>query len=144
MSSKLLTSSAKALPGRYRVRPSQGEGDFRHRYPPSWRVARNERGGFDSRAEDASASDALLVLAATASQMMQEKFRYLLPPLGNENGDPTRFSVLVVATKTGVLAIGCLTTRRKESDSVSIAAIFPFLLILVVGWLMYSMKGWSR
>jgi len=81
-------------------------------------------------------ADAYLVLASLASRMMQEAYAsYLLPFSGDNNSDETHFLVLIVATWTAILAVGCLSSRRTSSQGNHSAAVVWFFLVLAVPWL---------
>lgn len=53
--------------------------------------------------------DAYLVLASIATKMMKSQYTYYLPPFGSEAGhELSRGMVLLVATWTAVLSLGCI------------------------------------
>jgi hypothetical protein len=81
-------------------------------------------------------ADAYLVLASLASRMMQEAYAsYLLPFSGDKNSDEPHFMVLIIATWTAVLAMGCLSSRRRSSEDNYSAAVVWIVLVLAIPWL---------
>jgi hypothetical protein len=81
-------------------------------------------------------ADAYLVLASLASRMMQEAYAsYLLPFSGDKNSDETHLTVLIIATWTSVLAVGCLWSRRRSSNDNYSAAVVWIVLVLTIPWL---------
>ena len=82
--------------------------------------------------------DAYLVLASIAIRMMKTQYRHYLPPFDSEGDvEPSRFIVLVVATWTAFLAIGCLKSANVKSEGAAAAGIVPFILLLIIVWLVY-------
>jgi hypothetical protein len=81
-------------------------------------------------------ADAYLVLASLASRMMKEPYAsYLLPFSGDKNSDAIHLMILIIATWTAVLAVGCLSSRRGSSnDNYSVAVVW-IVLVLAIPWL---------
>ena len=79
--------------------------------------------------------DAYLVLASIAARMMKAEYLAYLPPFGAV--EPSRFVVLLVATWTAVLAIGCLSANDAPSGRRSAPGVLWFVLVLAVAWLVY-------
>ena len=81
-------------------------------------------------------ADTYLVLASLASRMMKEAYAsYLLPFSGDKNSDETHLTVLTIATWTAVLAVGCLSSRRRSSNDNYSAAVVWIVLVLAIPWL---------
>lgn len=81
-------------------------------------------------------ADAYLVLASLASRMMRNAYTsYLLPFSTDKNSDGTHLMVLIIATSTAVLAVGCLSSRRRSSNDNYAAAVVWIVLVLAVPWL---------
>ena len=79
-------------------------------------------------------ADAYLVLASLATKMMNRAYAsYLLPFGGGNNAGETHFWALIVATWTGTLAVGCLSSRDPSSRGKHGAAIVWFLLVIALG-----------
>ena len=82
-------------------------------------------------------ADAYLVLASLASRMMKNaSASYLLPFNGGKNSEETHLMVLIIATWTAVLAVGCLSPRRRSSNDNYAAAVVWVVLVLAVPWLL--------
>lgn len=82
--------------------------------------------------------DVYLVLASIAAQMMEAQYRAYLPPFGSADfEEPSRFIVLLVATWTAVLAMGCLKANDAQSVTGSAPGVHWFVLVLAVVWLVY-------
>ena len=82
--------------------------------------------------------DAYLILASIAAPMMEAQYRAYLPPFGSaEFGQPSRFVVLLVATWTAVLAMGCLRANDVQSVRGSAPGVLWFVLVLAIVWLVY-------
>lgn len=80
--------------------------------------------------------DAYLVLASIATRMMKAEYTQFLPPFGPGSGpEPSRILVLIIATWTSVLAVGCLNQSRKQSDSTP-GSVW-FIVVLAIAWLSY-------
>ena len=78
--------------------------------------------------------DAYLVLASIASGMMKSEYRMNLPLFGEGSVlASSRLMVLMIATWTALLAIGCLR-GTSTSEGTNVMAIAPFVLILALGW----------
>lgn len=81
-------------------------------------------------------ADTYLVLASLASRMMKEAYAsYLLPFSGDKNSDETHLMILIIATWTAVLAVGCLSSRRRSSNDNYSAAVVWIVLVLAIPWL---------
>ena len=81
-------------------------------------------------------ADTYLVLASLASRMMKEAYSsYLLPFSGDRNPDKTDLMVLIIATWTAVLVVGCLSSRRRSSNDNYSAAVVWIVLVLAIPWL---------
>ncbi len=92
--------------------------------------------------------DAYLVLAAQASVMLQNDLGAKLLPFGDAaTAEETRFWVLIVTTWTAVLAVGCLTSRRRSAGWTPWSGVMFFALVLAVPWLFLLfdlvMKLWT-
>ena len=86
--------------------------------------------------------DAFLVLASIATKMMKREYSGYLLPFGSEGSEPSRFLVLLIASWTGILAIGCIRSRKTSSDG---AGTLWFVLILAIVWLAYLMPAlWNK
>lgn len=82
--------------------------------------------------------DAYLVLASVASKMMKSQYLGYLPPFGSMGGaQPSNVMVLLIATWTATLAIGCLRTSRSQSNQAPASGSLWFGLVLVIVWLVY-------
>ena len=76
--------------------------------------------------------DAYLALAAVATRVDVRD----LPPFGSEPvTDCTRLVVLLVATWTAILAVGCLGTGTGRSERTQTPVVFWFVLVLGLVWL---------
>ena len=85
-------------------------------------------------------ADAYLVLASLASKMMQNvSASYLLPFHSEENPGETHVIVLVVATWTSVLAVGCLSSRQRDSHDNWLAGVVWIGVVLAIPWLFVLM-----
>ena len=82
--------------------------------------------------------DVYLVLASIAARMMKAQYRGYLPPFGSEAGaEPTRFMVLLVATWTAILAIGCLRANHAQPEGTRASGTLWFVAVLALVWLVY-------
>jgi hypothetical protein len=82
--------------------------------------------------------DVYLVLASVAAKMMKAEYSRYLPPFGSEGGaEPTRFMVLLVATWTAILAIGCLRANDAPSEETRAPGTLWFVAVLALVWLVY-------
>ena len=80
--------------------------------------------------------DAYLALALTATRMMKRGYTSHLPPFGSEGvSEGTRFLVLLIATWTAVLAIGCLRANSAQAESPHAPGTVWFVLVLAIVWL---------
>lgn len=80
--------------------------------------------------------DAYLVLASIATQMMKAEYTRFLPPYGSDSGsEPSRILVLIVATWTAILAVGCLNQSRPQANS-SPGSLW-FIVVLAIAWMSY-------
>lgn len=79
--------------------------------------------------------DAYLALASIATRMMPRDFQHYLPPFGDGASEGFRTLVLLVATWTSVLALGCLHAARSETNNPHAAGVVWFLLLIVLIWL---------
>lgn len=80
--------------------------------------------------------DAYLALASVAIRMMKREYSsYLLPFRTGEVSGEQRFLVLIIATWTAALAIGCLRLHVAQKSNHTMPGIFWFILILSVVWL---------
>jgi len=84
-------------------------------------------------------ADAYLVLASIATRMMQAEYSHLLPPFGsfNQGNELSRVIVLVIATWTAILAMGCLAAARHKSKDAPAPGSLWFVVVLVLAWLSY-------
>lgn len=81
---------------------------------------------------------AYLVLASVASKMMKSQYLGYLPPFGSMGGaEPSNFMVLLIATWTAILAMGCLRVNRSPTDQAPAPGSLWFGLVLVIVWLVY-------
>lgn len=81
--------------------------------------------------------DAYLVLTSIAAKMMQPQYGHLLPPFGWEGvGVPSHFTVLFIATWTGILAMGCLA-RNTTPEKADAPGKLWFVLVLATVWLVH-------
>jgi len=84
------------------------------------------------------AVDAYLVLASIATRTMKAEYSRFLPPFGADDGtEPARLTVLLIATWTAILAIGCLNAGRARSDNGSAPGSLWFILVLGIVWCAY-------
>ena len=84
--------------------------------------------------------DAYLVLASIATRMMKAEYTHFLPPFGSDNGtQPSRVLVLIMATWTAILAVGCLNQSRPESNSAP--GSLWFIVVLAIAWMSYLMPA---
>lgn len=84
--------------------------------------------------------DIYLVLASTAAKMMNSQYRSYLPPFGSDGAaEPSRFMVLLLATWTAILALGCLRANNLRSETGAAPGTLWFVLVLATVWLVYSM-----
>ena len=80
-------------------------------------------------------ADAYLVLASLASRVMNNaSASYLLPFRGGKHSDESHVMVLIIATWTAVLAVGCLSSRRTSSKDNYAAVVVWVVLVLAVPW----------
>lgn len=80
--------------------------------------------------------DVYLVLAPLAARMMKGKYSSWLPLFGEHGSlEMQSFPALVVATWTGILAIGCLKTQSLQSDNSHVPSTSWFVLVLSIIWL---------
>ena len=80
-------------------------------------------------------ADAYLALASIATRMMRPEYQRYLPPFGGGASEGSRILVLLVATWTAVLALGCLRTGRAEAKDSHASGVLWFVLVLVLIWL---------
>jgi len=84
------------------------------------------------------AVDVYLVLASIANRMMKAEYSHLLPPFGSGGGgEPSRVIVLLIATWTAILAMGCLAAARPKSKDAPAPGSLWFVVVLVLAWLSY-------
>jgi hypothetical protein len=82
--------------------------------------------------------DAYLVLASIATKMMKAEYSgYLMPFGAGGAAEPSRFMVLLVATWTAVLAMGCLGANYSQSERTRAAGTLWFVAVLAIVWLVY-------
>lgn len=79
--------------------------------------------------------DAYLVLASIATKMMKREYSGYLLPFGSEGDAPSRFIVLLIATWTAILAIGCIRSSNTKSEKSSAPGILWFVVVLAIVWL---------
>lgn len=80
--------------------------------------------------------DAYLVLASLAARMMQAQYRTYLSPFGSDGvSNPQHIPVLMIATWTAVLAIGCLKTQSSQTDNTGTPGTVWFIVVLSTVWL---------
>ncbi len=80
--------------------------------------------------------DTYLVLTSIASRMMNAEYREHLPLFGPESDlASSPFMVLIIATWTALLAIGCIRADRKTPEDSNTPALIPFVLILGLVWI---------
>ena len=76
--------------------------------------------------------DAYLALASIATRVGVRH----LPPFGSERvSDSSRLLVIVVATWTAVLVVGCFRARSIQPESPHAPGILWFLIVLAAAWL---------
>lgn len=89
--------------------------------------------------------DVYLVLASLAARMMKEEYSSWLPLVGsNGNSETHSFAVLVVATWTAILAIGCLRIQNLQTDNAHTPSTVWFILVLSIIWLINIVPMLSR
>jgi len=81
--------------------------------------------------------DAYLVLASIATKMMKREYSSYLLPFGSEGDAPSRLTVLLIATWTAILAIGCIRSNSTQSNKSSAPGTLWFVLVLAIVWLAY-------
>ena len=82
-------------------------------------------------------ADAYLALAWVATRMMHREYHRYLPPFGIDGvSEGSGLLVLIVATWTAVLALGCLRAGRTERDESHAPGALWFVLVLAVVWIM--------
>jgi hypothetical protein len=80
--------------------------------------------------------DAYLALASVASKATPREGHRYLPPFGWVGAsEASRFLVLVVATWTAILALGCLRAGGEQREGPHSAAVLWFVVVLAVVWL---------
>jgi hypothetical protein len=80
--------------------------------------------------------DAYLALAAVATRATPREVHRYLPPFGLVGeSEASRFLVLLVATWTAILALGCLRASDEHRERPHAAAVLWFVLVLAVVWL---------
>jgi hypothetical protein len=80
--------------------------------------------------------DAYLALAAVATKATPREGHRYLPPFGFVGAsEASRFLVLVVATWTAILALGCFRAGGEQRERPHSAAVLWFVLVLAVVWL---------
>ena len=80
-------------------------------------------------------ADAYLALASVATRAMHPEYQRYLPPFGDAVSEGSRILVLLVATWTAVLALGCLRAGRTEAERSHAPGVLWFVLVLAVIWL---------
>lgn len=81
-------------------------------------------------------ADTYLVLASLAGKMMKATYTaHLLPFIGDKDPDETHLMVLIIATWTAALAVGCLSSRRRSSNDNYPAALAWIVPVLAIPWL---------
>jgi hypothetical protein len=82
--------------------------------------------------------DAYLALASVATKAIPREGHCYLPPFGFVvASEASRFLVLLVATWTAILALGCLSVSGDQRERPHSAAVLWFVLVLVVVWLFF-------
>ena len=82
--------------------------------------------------------DAYLALAALATKAMPREGHWYLPPFGFVvASEASRFLVLLIATWTAILALGCLSVSGDQRERPHSAAVLWFVLVLAVVWLFF-------
>ena len=80
--------------------------------------------------------DAYLALASVATKATPREGHRYLPPFGFVGAsEASRFLVLLVATWTAILALGCLSVSGEQRERPHAAAVLWFVLVLAVVWL---------
>lgn len=80
--------------------------------------------------------DAYLALASVATKATPREGHRYLPPFGFvDASDTSRFLVVLVATWTAILALGCLSACGEQRERHHSAAVLWFVLVLAVVWL---------
>jgi hypothetical protein len=80
--------------------------------------------------------DAYLALASVATRATPREGHRYLPPFGWVGAsDASRFLVVVVATWTAILALGCLRASGEQRERPHSAAVLWFVVVLAVVWL---------
>ena len=79
--------------------------------------------------------DVYLVLASIATRMMNSQYTGYLPPFGPDGAQTSRFMVLLIATWTAILALGCI--RSNNPKSAGAPGTIWFVLVLAIVWLGY-------
>lgn len=83
--------------------------------------------------------DAYLALASVAIRMMNREYSsYLLPFGTGKFSGEQRFLVLIIATWTAALALGCLKLHGAQKSNHTMPGIIWFILILSVVWLIHG------
>jgi hypothetical protein len=81
--------------------------------------------------------DAYLALASVATKAIPREGHRYLPPFGLVGvSEASRFLVLLVATWTAILALGCLRASGEQRERPHAAAVLWFVLVLAVSWLL--------
>lgn len=84
------------------------------------------------------AVDAYLVLASIATRMMKAEYSRFVPPFGaHTGGEPSRVMVLLIATWTAILAMGCLRANNEQAGKTRSAGTIWFVLVLAIVWLVF-------
>ncbi len=82
--------------------------------------------------------DAYLALASVATKALPREGHRFLPPFGFVGASQaSRFVVLLVATWTAILALGCLKASDEKRQRPHSAAVLWFLLVLALIWLLF-------
>jgi hypothetical protein len=82
--------------------------------------------------------DAYLALASVATKATPREGHRYLPPFGFVvASEASRFLVLLVATWTAILALGCLSVSGEQRERPHSAAVLWFVLVLAVVWLFF-------
>lgn len=80
--------------------------------------------------------DGYLALAAVATKVVPQVRRYLPPFAWLDVSETTRYLVLLVATWTAFLALGCLRPTGSQRDRPHAAVVLWFGLVLAMVWLL--------